>query len=140
MAAANDRLFAKFAKVLGHPEWAHDVRYKTNSDRYAHKTELLNNIGRVMLRRTSQEWLVLLEAAGLPCSRIHTLQQAMEHPQTLAVDILQSDPQSGVTVCRLPLRFDKERPPIFRFAPEIGEHNLDLLGEQAQPIDHSRPA
>ena len=37
VAAANDRLFAKFSTELGHPEWAKDARYKTNADRFANK-------------------------------------------------------------------------------------------------------
>ena len=37
VAAANDRLWAKLAAELGHPEWAQDPRYKTNADRFANK-------------------------------------------------------------------------------------------------------
>ena len=37
VAAANDRLFAKFCAELGHPEWANDARYKTNAD--AHRQQ-----------------------------------------------------------------------------------------------------
>ena len=31
VAAANDRLWAKFSAELGHPEWAQDPRYRTNA-------------------------------------------------------------------------------------------------------------
>src|SRR5215468_3970427 len=33
IAAGNDRLFAKLATALGHPEWAKDPRFATNGDR-----------------------------------------------------------------------------------------------------------
>lgn len=128
VAGANDRLFAKFAKVVGHPEWATDERYRTNSDRYRHKDVLLTAIAATMRARSSAEWLADLEAAGIPCARINTLAEALEHPQTQAVDMLHTDAQSGVTLCRLPLRFDAERPPITRFAPALGEHNDEILG------------
>ena len=41
VAAANDRLWAKFSAELGHPEWAQDARYKTNADRFANKDALV---------------------------------------------------------------------------------------------------
>src|SRR5262249_56826965 len=41
IAAGNDRLFAKLAMALGHPEWAKDPRFATNRDRRAHPLELV---------------------------------------------------------------------------------------------------
>src|SRR5262249_50191696 len=41
VAAANDRLFAKLATELGHPEWINDPHYKTNAARIANKTPLI---------------------------------------------------------------------------------------------------
>ena len=46
VAAANDRLFAKFANEVGHPEWVQDPRYKTNADRHANKDTLLPLVAR----------------------------------------------------------------------------------------------
>ena len=53
VAAANDRLFAKFAAVLGHPEWGSDPRFRTNADRIAHRDILLPLLEAVM--RTPQQ-------------------------------------------------------------------------------------
>jgi crotonobetainyl-CoA:carnitine CoA-transferase CaiB-like acyl-CoA transferase len=130
VAAANDRLFAKFAKLLGRPEWAQDERYRTNGDRFAHKHELLGQIAAIMRERSSGDWLAELEKAGLPCGRINTLTEALAHPQTQAVGMLQQDERNGVSLCRLPLRFDGQRPPITRFAPALGEHNDEIVGDQ----------
>lgn len=128
VAAANDRLFVKFAKVLGRPEWAVDERYRTNADRSRYKQELLSEIAAVMRTRSSADWLEELEQAGLPSARINTLFQALADPQTRAVDILQED--EGVSLCRLPLRFDAQRPAITRLPPRLGEHNDEIVGNR----------
>ncbi len=83
-----------------------------------------------MILRSSAEWLADLESAGLPCARINTLQQALEHPQTEAVGMLETDERSGILLCRLPLRFNSERPPLNRFAPGLGEHNDEIMSQR----------
>ena len=50
IAAGNDRLFAKLATVLGHPEWAADPRFATNAARVANKPELLPLIDAISRR------------------------------------------------------------------------------------------
>ena len=41
IAAGSDKLFAAFARVIGHPEWASDPRFKTGPDRRAHRDVLI---------------------------------------------------------------------------------------------------
>ena len=35
-----------------------------------------------------QHWLQVIEAAGLPCAPIHSVDQVMTHPQVLANDMV----------------------------------------------------
>src|SRR2546427_7283746 len=65
VAAGNDRLFAKLAAVLGHPEWATDARFATNAARVENKSVLLGAIEPILLTRTKGEWIARLEAAGV---------------------------------------------------------------------------
>jgi len=85
IAAGNDRLFAKLAQVLGHPEWAADPRFATNGARVASKPDLLPAIEAILRTRTKGEWIDLLEAAGVPCAPIHTLPEAMAQPRAATI-------------------------------------------------------
>src|SRR6266436_1178953 len=76
VAAGNDRLFAKLAGVLGHPEWAADPRYATNADRVANKPALLAEIAKIFVTASRDEWIARLEAEGVPCAVINTLPDA----------------------------------------------------------------
>ena len=126
VAAANDRLFAKFAAAAGRPEWSADPRYRTNASRLDHQDELIPQIEALMRTRGRNEWIECLEAAGVPCAPINTLAGIAIDSQTQAVDMLHAIPGLGEFV-RTPLSFDGERPPVRRPAPALGQHNAEIL-------------
>jgi crotonobetainyl-CoA:carnitine CoA-transferase CaiB-like acyl-CoA transferase len=128
IAAANDRLFATLCKTLDHPEWAADPRFRTNADRFAHKTVLLAEIEDVLKTRPQAEWLDRLEQAGVPCAPINTLPEVLAEPQTAASGIIQKVPGLDLDLFALPLRFDGERPPLPGRAPKLGEHTGEIRG------------
>jgi crotonobetainyl-CoA:carnitine CoA-transferase CaiB-like acyl-CoA transferase len=130
VAAGNDRLFAKLAGVLGHPEWATDARFTTNAARQANKTDLLGQIEKILLTRSKGEWIDLLEAAGVPCAPINSLPEVLAQPQTDALGILQPVPGEDMPLIGLPLSFDGVRPSIRRAPPKIGEHNDEILSKK----------
>ncbi|QIL80172.1 CoA transferase [Diaphorobacter sp. HDW4A] len=127
VAAANDRLFFKLARVLGHPEWQSDPRYASNALRVEHKAELIPQIEIAFRRHTRQHWIDTLEAAGIPCAPIQDFAQVMADPQTEALGIFQPIPDVDLRVVSLPLSFDGARPAVRSRAPEVGEHNAALM-------------
>jgi crotonobetainyl-CoA:carnitine CoA-transferase CaiB-like acyl-CoA transferase len=129
IAAGNDRLFAKLATVLGHPEWASDPKYVTNAARVANKPALLAEIARIFRTASKGEWIDRLEAAGVPCAVINTLPDAASTPQADALGIVQKVPGEEYTLIGLPLSFDGARPGIRRRPPAIGEHNDEVRRE-----------
>ncbi len=126
VAAGNDRLFAKLAGAVGHPEWAKDPRFATNAERVANKPALLEMLDAIFLTRAKGEWIDLLEAAGVPCGPIHSLPEAVAQPQAEAIDIIQRLPGDDYEVVALPLSFDGARPGIRRAPPRIGEHDAEI--------------
>jgi crotonobetainyl-CoA:carnitine CoA-transferase CaiB-like acyl-CoA transferase len=132
IAAGNDRLFARLADVLGHPEWATDPRYSNNAGRFAHKAELLGQIEAILLTRTKGEWIDRLEAAGIPCAPIHGLPEILAQEQTAALGMIQPVPGDEISLVGLPLSFDGERPTIRRAPPAIGQHNDEFPRRRAR--------
>jgi crotonobetainyl-CoA:carnitine CoA-transferase CaiB-like acyl-CoA transferase len=126
VAAANDRLFAKFARALGHPEWASDARYRTNADRHANKATLIALVEEIMRRETSEAWVARLEEAGVPCAAINDLAHMRAHPQTAALGMVQPVPEIELDLMSLPLSLDGRRPTIATRAPTLGEHNGEV--------------
>ncbi len=129
IAAGNDRLFAKLAEVVGHPEWARDPRYATNAARVAHKTELLDALADILRTGSKGQWIDRLEAAGVPCAPINSLPDAVTDPQTAALGIIQQAPGEEYALVALPLSFDGVRPGIRLAPPGIGEHTDEVRAE-----------
>lgn len=128
LAAGNDRLWTRCAKVLGHPEWAEDPRFAKGAQRVRNKAELIPLIAAVLRGNTRAHWLAALEAAGVPCSPVNDIGELAATEQFAAVDIVQTLPESGVRVVGLPISFDRKRPKSRRAAPKLGEHNKEVLG------------
>ncbi len=128
IAAGNERLFAKLVAALGHPEWAKDPRFGSNSARVANKADLVAAIARIMLTRSKGEWIDVLEAAGVPCAPINTLPEAVTEPQAAATGMIQTVPGDDCELVGLPLSFDGMRPGIRMAPPGVGEHNREILG------------
>jgi len=128
IAAGNDRLFARLAKILGHAEWAADPRFVANAARVAHKDELIAAIATIIATRSKGEWIDALEAEGVPCAVINALPDAVAHPQAQALGIVQPVPgDADLRLIGLPLSFDGRRPTIRRPPPmKIGEHDHEV--------------
>jgi crotonobetainyl-CoA:carnitine CoA-transferase CaiB-like acyl-CoA transferase len=126
IAAGNDRLFVKLAKVLGHPEWPADPRYVTNAARVASKPALLAEIAKIFAGASRDEWVERLEAEGVPCAVINTLPDAAVTRQAAALGIVQTVPGDDYTLIGLPLSFDGRRPAIRRAPPGAGQHTDEV--------------
>jgi crotonobetainyl-CoA:carnitine CoA-transferase CaiB-like acyl-CoA transferase len=128
VGAGNDKLFALFARVLGHPEWIEDPRFATNPSRVANQVVLYAMIEQQMAERTSAAWQDVLDAAGVPAAAMQTIDQVLAHPQTEALGIVQPSPDGAITLVGLPLSFDGERPPFRMRPPELGADTEQILG------------
>jgi formyl-CoA transferase len=135
ICCGNDRLFAKLAIALDEPGWASDERFATNRARLEHKAALLSLLMPVLRTRPRAHWLAALEAAGVPCAPVHSLSEALAHPQVQALGMLQPVPgvagQTPLRLTALPLSIDGQRPVHRSRAPRLGAHN-DLYGLPAR--------
>jgi crotonobetainyl-CoA:carnitine CoA-transferase CaiB-like acyl-CoA transferase len=128
LAAGNDRLWARCAKVLGHPEWASDPRFVTGPARVRNKAALLPLIADALRLQPRDHWLAALEAAGVPSGPVNDIAELAASPQFAAMDMMQNLPEGGPRVVGLPISFNRRRPLSRRPAPRIGQHNQEILG------------
>lgn len=88
LGAANDRLFRRLAELLGHPEWAEDGRFHSDSARVENRAALADLIERVTSERPRQYWLERLEAHDIPCGPINDYRDVMRDPQVRAREMV----------------------------------------------------
>jgi crotonobetainyl-CoA:carnitine CoA-transferase CaiB-like acyl-CoA transferase len=134
IGGANQANWERIADVLGHPEWRDDPRFATNSARMTHLAALTDAMNEVLATRTKAEWISAFDAAGVPAGPVHTIGEALEHPQTRAREMVVelSHPQAGATrALGCPIHFSLTPTRVSRPAPLLGEHTRELLREYA---------
>ncbi len=101
--------FAEFAKAVGHPEWNDDPRYSSIGQRVAHRDELSLAVGKVLSTRTTDDWVVLLNEAGIPAGPVLSIDQVFSDPQVqhlgLTAQVAHPSGASEISVLRHPVTF-----------------------------------
>jgi len=144
IGAANDRNFAKLARVLGHPEWIADPRFTADHLRVQHRSELAALIDETTAKEPRAFWIEQLDEAGVPCGAILDYEDALTTPQALAremtVDV--EHPTLGpLRTLGTPIKMSDTPLDPKRRAPLLGEHTDDVLlgaGYSANEIEQLR--
>ena len=146
VAAGNDRLFARLAEVLGHPEWLSTVGFMTNAERVENRAEVDAAVAAAVAGWDLQPLLEALEKSGIPSSPIRDFSALLDDPQAAALKIFTHATQglhADQPVVSLPVKGGGERCPINRSAPSLGQDNaavLQRLGFDASAIAALAPA
>jgi crotonobetainyl-CoA:carnitine CoA-transferase CaiB-like acyl-CoA transferase len=132
IGGANQANWERICEVLGHPEWRADPRFASNSDRMAHLDELVGCINAVVRTRSRADWQAAFDAAGVPAGPVHSIGEALSHPQTLARGMVveTEHPLAGPTrAVGCPIHFSATPTPASTPAPLLGQHTCELLRE-----------
>jgi crotonobetainyl-CoA:carnitine CoA-transferase CaiB-like acyl-CoA transferase len=104
IVAGNDKLYRALCAVL---ELDDDERFRTNPDRVRNRSALVARIEERTRAWPTDDLLAALVAAGVPASPVRDVGEAVEHPQTHALGILQR--LGDFTTVAQPLSVDGER-------------------------------
>jgi crotonobetainyl-CoA:carnitine CoA-transferase CaiB-like acyl-CoA transferase len=130
IGAANQRNWLRLCEVLD--ELPADERFADNRARMAHRVELAGELAGRLRRRTTEEWVAALSAAGVPCGPLYDLEQVYADPHVQARDMLVSTqhPRLGeVRHIGPPVKLSATPARIRRTAPLLGEHTREVLAE-----------
>ena len=85
IAANQDTVFNRLAKVMGQSELSADPRYATHSARGEHQQELDDRIGEWTRTRTAEDLRDILNENGVPCGWIYRAPEMLEDPDRKSV-------------------------------------------------------
>ena len=109
VAVGSESLWQRFAPTLGlDPD---DGRFRTNSDRVAHRDALVEAIEAILAQQPAEHWLELLLGAGIPAGKVRSLDDVYAWEQTLSQGlVLEVDhPTLGpIKLPGSPLRLDDQ--------------------------------
>jgi CoA:oxalate CoA-transferase len=130
IAVGNDRLWEAFCRAVGRPDLLQDERFKTNKDRSMRWALLDEILGEVLKNKTTEEWIQILEEAGVPCGPINTIDKVVKDPQLLARDMIVKTIHSVAGELLVPgisVKLSETPGKVETPAPLLGEHTEEVL-------------
>lgn len=137
VAVANPGLWTRFCAAIGRPELRDDPRFKTNTDRVAHRGVLKRELEEIFQAFSVDDLTARLRAANVPCGRVRSVREAMDHRQVEARNLLltQPHPSLGIVQTLAPVvrlsrtPADPRTPP-----PALGEHTAEVLSRLGSKV------
>lgn len=127
--------YAAIFAEAGVPNADKDARYATERDSLRNSDELYGEIRKIAKLRTTEEWLQYCRKAGIPATKVNTLQDLVD---SLPVT---DHPTAGRYRLIPPMaRFARTPASVRRPAPLIGEHTAEVAQELARVDDEQKAA
>jgi len=145
VAVGNDGQFRRFVEAGGIPELADDPRFATNPQRVANRDVLVPILAEMVKRFGKGEWIDKLEAAGVPCGPINSLDEVFDNEQVQARGLRVDLPHPSAGTVKLvgsPVKMSATPPKAASHPPLLGEHTgavlRDVLNLSADQVDSLR--
>jgi crotonobetainyl-CoA:carnitine CoA-transferase CaiB-like acyl-CoA transferase len=135
IAVGNDKQFHKLCEILDRPEWLSNEKFKTNSARVENRVEITELLEQIFITKSADEWFKLLSEKGIPSGPVNNVEQALNHPQVQAREMVVEVPHptlGKIKLVRNPIRFSKTPITIRKHPPLLGEHTVSFLQEELQ--------
>ncbi|MFM7346701.1 MAG: CaiB/BaiF CoA transferase family protein [Tagaea sp.] len=132
VGAANQKSWLKLVECLAAPRLAQDPRFATNADRMTNLASLVDALTPLFAKRTTQAWLDLFEAAGMPAGPVFSIQDMLADPQTRARDMVVATDHATlgrVETLGAPVKLSATPAAVRRAAPTLGQHNDEISRE-----------
>ena len=121
----------ELCRVLGMPELATDPRFNLVAKRQENRAELKKILEDVLSQRTTAEWMVLMEEAGIPAAPVNRLDKALAEPcvkeRNMLVDLDQPGYGGPAKVFGNALKLSRTPGEEFTPCPALGEHTVEVL-------------
>ena len=131
IAAGNNALFSTLCKALECPELAEEARFTDNDARGVHVEELKVEMEQRLKQQSTEHWLELLAAAGVPSAPINNVAQVLADPQIAARNMVieTHDPVVGsLRMAGNPIKLSAFDDPTTRQpAPDLDQHRDSIL-------------
>ena len=132
IAVGNDQLWVKFCKAVGLEKVMDNPKFATNAKRVENREAIVKIIGDLIVTKNGEEWLAILNEAGVPCGPIYTVDKIFEDPQVLHRGMMKEldHPKAGpIKVTGIPVKLSDTPGEITLPPPFLGQHTREILTE-----------
>jgi CoA:oxalate CoA-transferase len=133
VAPMAESMWPRLCEAIGRPDLPVAADFGTREQRSANRDLLRSELDQTFARRSSAEWMTVLDRAGIPASPINTLDRVAADPQILHRDMVRDADFKGrpVRLVGNPIKVRNGAAAAGVPAPPgLGEHTVSLLAGQ----------
>jgi crotonobetainyl-CoA:carnitine CoA-transferase CaiB-like acyl-CoA transferase len=132
IASTGSKIWARFCAAADASELLQRPEYQTAAERSKNRDALNADIETYTVKRTSAEWIDLLNKAGVPCGPIYSIDQVYADPQVEHLGIAQAvktKDKSKLRMAGQPMSLSRTPSRLVARPPKLGEHTDAVLKE-----------
>jgi crotonobetainyl-CoA:carnitine CoA-transferase CaiB-like acyl-CoA transferase len=132
VCAGNPKLWVQFCRAIERLELPDDPRFAENTGRLRHRADLVAIVETQIASWSVDEFISRLDACGVPCGRVRSIDAALADPQVAARQMLvrlAHEALGEVTTIGNPIVLSAAPPRYHRPPPALGEHTAEILRE-----------
>ena len=129
ISANTAHFWRSLCTLVGLPDLASNPKYDTVRKRAKHATEIVPAIREALKSHTALEWEEIF-GEKVPCCAVRRIEEMFDHPQVLDQELVTrvEHPRLGsYRGLRQPLKFSETPCPEPFAAPDLGQHNDEIL-------------
>ncbi len=125
LGIGNDRQFVGLCKHLGHEELATDPRFTINANRAQNRAVLRKLLEDILVDKDGKALTLELLEKGIPAGAVQTVEDSLQHPQTIARDMVVTKGEYRCT--GIPIKLSRTPGEVRSIPPQFGENNTEIL-------------
>ena len=132
IGGAQDSFWRGTCKILGCEHLLNDERFTSKADRVENNRQLVEELGKFFVQRTTKELCEAFEAEGIPAGPVMNHVEVFNDPQTLHREMVVETRHSKLGKTKtigVPVKLSKTPASIRKGAPLLGEHNQEVLSD-----------
>src|SRR6202171_615622 len=132
IATTGQKMWTRLCDAISAKTLLQEADYETSAGRSKHRDRLNAEIDGFLAKKTSAEWIEVLNKAGVPCGPIYSIDAMFADPQVehlgIATDVKK---ETGKTfqVVGQPVSLSRTPSKIAAPPPELGQHTEEVLEE-----------
>jgi crotonobetainyl-CoA:carnitine CoA-transferase CaiB-like acyl-CoA transferase len=132
VAASGEGMWVRLCEAVGRKELLEAPEFKGGENRAKNRAALNRALNEALSRRSSAEWVEILNKAGVPCGPIYTVDQVFADAQVQhlhAASEVQHPRLGGLRILSQAVRLSRTPAKVATPTPEIGQHTDEILKE-----------
>jgi crotonobetainyl-CoA:carnitine CoA-transferase CaiB-like acyl-CoA transferase len=132
IGASGEGMWVRLCQAIARPELLDRAEFKGGANRAKNRTALNAELNKALVAKTSDEWISVLNAAGVPCGPIYSVDQVFADTQVQHIHAAAKvrHPALGeIQVINQAVGLSRTPAAMASATPEIGQHTDEVLTE-----------